>query len=262
MKTIIFDLDGTIYQNTVFHKDYIRFMLENTALENWEDDLIHLTEKIFSGEELTMNCFYKLENIDAKNPKEFISRLNKNICLNLSTDDAYNAKDIIYLGDAWSVITLIGVSLGLLSNERADILFRRIRLKMEVDGMRGNEILKENIIKLNDKYNILLMSNSYEETVREFLRQLNYENVFSKICTAAKKPFNMIKNLNNLDENILKNSTDIISIGDHSFNDLMPISKLGGATVWINPYKNINRPKCDVELSSPDDLAQYLKTLL
>ena len=38
--TIIFDLDGTIYQNTEFHRDYLRFLVDGTGLEAWADSLI------------------------------------------------------------------------------------------------------------------------------------------------------------------------------------------------------------------------------
>lgn len=35
----------------------------------------------------------------------------------------------------------------------------------------------------------------------------------------------------------------LISIGDHAFNDLMPISAIGGQTLWIDPYPGIHEPE-------------------
>ena len=35
IKTVVFDLDGTIYQNNRFHPDYIHFLLEGTPYESW-----------------------------------------------------------------------------------------------------------------------------------------------------------------------------------------------------------------------------------
>lgn len=33
IETVVFDLDGTIYQNTVFHHDYLHFLVEGTCYE-------------------------------------------------------------------------------------------------------------------------------------------------------------------------------------------------------------------------------------
>lgn len=56
--TIIFDLDGTIYQNTEFHRDYLRFLVDGTGLEAWADSLIAFADAVFAGERLVMNAFY------------------------------------------------------------------------------------------------------------------------------------------------------------------------------------------------------------
>lgn len=55
--TIIFDLDGTIYQNTEFHRDYLRFLVDGTGLEAWADSLIAFADAVFVGERLVMNAF-------------------------------------------------------------------------------------------------------------------------------------------------------------------------------------------------------------
>lgn len=53
----------------------------------------------------------------------------------------------------------------------------------------------------------------------------------------------------------------VVSIGDNAFNDLMPVAELGGRTVWMNPYPNIRRPHCDVELRTLQELCAYLAGL-
>ena len=42
VNTVIFDLDGTVYQDTTFHRDYIRFLVADAPFAQWQDDLISL----------------------------------------------------------------------------------------------------------------------------------------------------------------------------------------------------------------------------
>lgn len=261
MKTVIFDLDGTIYQNKVFHRDYIHYLMEGTDKASWESALIDFIEDTFSGKGLVMNRFYYNTQIDATSPEEFLSALKKQICPPFTYKEALIQTNALYLGDAWAVVTLIGAVLGLIAEGRGDELYYRIRKQMELDGMQGNPYLKDAIIDLSKRCNVILMSNSYEATAKEFLRQLDYENVFPRICCSANKPFDMISNLKKIDPAIFEHPDTILSIGDHAFNDLMPIAQIGGQTVWMNSYTNITESNWDLELDSLDKLAAYLKTL-
>ena len=45
-RIVIFDLDGTIYQNSVFHRGYLRTLVAGTWAEPLEADLVRLTEAI------------------------------------------------------------------------------------------------------------------------------------------------------------------------------------------------------------------------
>jgi FMN phosphatase YigB (HAD superfamily) len=71
----------------------------------------------------------------------------------------------------------------------------------------------------------------------------------------------MIRKLEQIDPAIFEQPETVISIGDHAYNDLMPIQQKGGRTVWLNPFPNIERPVCDVEVETLDELAGYLTTL-
>ena len=71
----------------------------------------------------------------------------------------------------------------------------------------------------------------------------------------------MIEKLEEIDPMIFAEPQRVLSIGDHAFNDLMPIKQKGGRTVWLNPFSNIQRAECDLELATLDDLAGYLNDL-
>lgn len=260
-KTVIFDLDGTIYQNTTFHRDYIHAMVADTPYTHWEQELIALADDIFAGKKLRMNHFYKLNTLDVNTPAELAERLEQQLCPALSYQQALTDNGVIYLGDAWAVLSLLGHAMGCLDEDRSNAIYRQTRQCMERAGMHGNPALRKAIIALHRRCRVILISNSYEQTVQEFLRQLDYSDVFSTICYSAHKPYGMIENLQHVDPLLLQHPQDLISIGDHAFNDLMPIASIGGKTVWMNPYPDIAAPACDLTLSTLDELALYLDTL-
>lgn len=259
--TVIFDLDGTIYQNTTFHRDYIRTLVDGTERESWERALVWLTEEILSGRELIMNRFYRRGVLNVSSVQELAGTLRGRLCPEMGYEEALHTDGILYLGDAWAVLALLGESIGCLQGERSDFVYRSTRESMERKGMQGSLRLKQALTSLQQRCRVILLSNSYEATVREFLRQLGFDGVFREICSSAHKPFGMIESLRKLDPEVLRRPQTLLSIGDHAFNDLMPIAAVGGKTLWMNPYSGIHKPHYDWSLQTLDELADFLDTL-
>lgn len=261
IETVVFDLDGTVYQNTVFHRDYLHFLVEGTPYECWQQRLVEFAEQVYGGRRLQMNCFYRLRRLECRTPEDFFDGLEQCLCPPLTYREALPRQDILYLGDAWAVLILIGKSLGLLDGGRNEDVFRRTRRKMEQDGIVGCPALAEEIRRLARRRRVVLLSNSYRDTVEEFLRQLGMEDTFPTLCCSANKPADMIRTLYRAVPAAAENPRGMVSIGDNAFNDLMPVAELGGRTVWLNPYPHIRSPRCDVELRTLQELCTYLAGL-
>lgn len=255
IKTIVFDLDGTIYQDVFFYKKYIHFLVENTKYSDWEKEIVAFCDKVFNGEKLKMNDNYKVITKEFTSSGEFFIALEDSHCTSVG-------KDTINLGDAWSVMTLIGQTLGLYSEGRGDEIFAKTRKSMVEEGLVSDRKLYETIKKIGKKYNVILLSNSYESTAKEFLNNINYEDAFTKIGFSSIKPHGMIEALNKVCPQALNEPETIMTIGDHAFNDLEPLAAKGAKTIWINPYPNIAKVKCDKELKTTVDLANFLETLI
>ena len=71
----------------------------------------------------------------------------------------------------------------------------------------------------------------------------------------------MIASLQALDPALLARPEALISIGDHAFNDLMPISAIGGQTLWIDPYPGIHEPEYTRCVHTLAELAAFLDTI-
>ena len=259
IKTIVFDLDGTIYQNNSFHSDYIHFLLEGTGKTHWEKPLVDFIDGIFAGRNLVMNAYYKNEIIPDTGIDDYFSALQLARLPDMPFEEAAARTDLIYLGDAWAVITLIGKTLGLLENGRGDILYQKTREKMSRDGMRGNSRLRSAIQELSRHYETVLLTNSYQETAQDFLSQLGFLGIFRKVVYSADKPHGMVKSLALQCPQLLTCPPSVLSVGDHAFNDLMPLQALGCKTLWINPFENVRRFHADITVRTLDELAGCLE---
>ena len=69
------------------------------------------------------------------------------------------------------------------------------------------------------------------------------------------------KALNDMEPGILQEPRRLLTIGDHAFNDLFPLARLGARTLWVNPYPAIHKPPCDGEVATTGELADYLDRL-
>ena len=261
IQTIVFDLDGTIYQNTVFHRDYLRFLVEGTGKADWADSLIAFADAVFRGERLVMNAFYDDAKIVAGTPETYFEALERALLPQLTYEEALDRAGCIYTGDAWAVVTLMGKTLGLLEDGRGDTVYRRTRDKMNADGMRGCERLRSAIQGLDGDFRAILLTNSYESTAVDFLRQLGFLNTFPEIVFSANKPAGMIDALRRRDAALLEHPERVLTVGDHAFNDLMPLQRLGCRSLWINPFDNIHTPAVDMTVRTPEELAGFLEGL-
>lgn len=264
IRTIVFDLDGTIYQDLTFHRDYIGFLTEGTSKASWRDALIAFTDEVFAGRALVMNSFYRnaaLEEAEGASPEPFLEALARAHAPEVSALDMPAKSEYTYLGDAWAVVTLLGETLGLFYDDRCNAVYRKTRAKMEADGMRGNAVLLEAVLRAGKRFDTVLLSNSYEQTAREFMRQLGFEGAFDRMGFGANKPYGLVEALRLQCPRALDEPQSVLTVGDHAFNDLIPLSHLGCRTLWINPYEGINPAPHDDTVKSLTELAAYLDGL-
>lgn len=258
IKVIVFDLDGTLYQDFTVHKQYLHFMVEGTDKEPWEHALVDFTEEVLRGNRLKMNAFYRMDAVGANEPKRYFKEVERAL---LPVETAAPGEERIYLGDVWAVLTLIGYSLGLYDPERCQTIYRRTRAAMEESGMTGNKRLGDAIRRANACCETILLSNSDEKTALNMLDRLGFSGLFQTIGFSAGKPFGMVDKLKSCCPAGLENPGSILAVGDHAYNDLEPLRKIGCRTLWMNPYPGIHEPQYDLSLRTLDELADYINSL-
>lgn len=261
IRTVLFDLDGTIYQNLTFNRIYIRNLTAGTPLASWQESLLAYTEEVFAGRRLIMNRAYSTLPLPAPDPESYFAALEGALLPDLSYEELLQQEHCLFLGDAWAVLALLGKTLGLLEGSRLDAVYRMSRRDMSQEGMEGDKKLRDAIIRLGKRCETVLVSNSYEDTAWDFLCQLGYDGIFSRCCFSAGKPGGLEKALNDMEPGILQEPRRLLTIGDHAFNDLFPLARLGARTLWVNPYPAIHKPPCDGEVATTGELADYLDRL-
>ena len=106
-RIVIFDLDGTIYQNSVFHRGYLRTLVAGTWAEPLEADLVRLAEAIFAGRELDMNRFYRRGRAEAATVPELVQALRKRVLPGMTYAEALHAQIEKYASSVTPAVILI-----------------------------------------------------------------------------------------------------------------------------------------------------------
>ena len=255
MKTIILDCDGTVYQDLDFDLVYFEYILRNDS--RFELKHLHeLCELITQGEILRMNTQIQLPEKHAQTMTELTDMLAHLETVKVTLN---NDPHLLYLGDLWAVLTLIGKCIGI-DEQTAQKAFYHTRSR-HLKRLEVNHALNDAIRRCNEKMTVCLLTNSPEDTAHEFIEKLGLTDAFSVILYDCHKPYGLMDAIKAYNPQILDDIETITMIGDHYYNDLFQLTALGAATIWMNPYPKIHRPNQIFELNTLKELTAYLNCL-
>jgi FMN phosphatase YigB (HAD superfamily) len=252
---ILFDLDGTVYQDLNVHRYYIPFLVENSKYADWAPALCQFCDKVLAGEALQMNAFYLPSSRDFNSPEELFRHIAA-----MQVPEA--ELEAINLGDLWALLSLIGSSLGLTENGRGEELYLRTRAKMLANAEPVDPRFRQVLDRLTQNYLTILMSNSGQEVAEEYLSAIGLKDAFTVSKFSAGKPQDLLVSLDKIDKKILQSPSALLTIGDFYYNDLALLRELGAKSVWMNPFPGVKSMPCDLELRSVPDLRMFLEKLV
>ncbi|MDR6550236.1 HAD hydrolase-like protein [Paenibacillus qinlingensis] len=271
IKVIIFDMDGTLYQEDTFMDRYIRYLLEGTE---WEQDTqfsIASSRKILSGNHtIKLGHFYhKLDDVAlVQNAGRFVHGFlsNGDELEGQEFAEKYAALSIydtnlIYMGDPWGIVNTIRHKCKI-HEEQMKIAFERVREEMILEpyqfGLQHD--LFQTIHNLTAIDRKILMTNTYEKSGIDFLHYMQIHHMFNEIYCGADKPFGIQKYMASLLEQGY-HAHEVLSIGDNPWNDLYPVKQAGGRTCFISPYQNGDNQQWDLRLHTLDELKQLMQAI-
>lgn len=274
IEAVIFDLDGTLYQDVSFHRRYIAYLLEGTEHEEQTDRFIEIADQILrNNHPVKIGCFYdfKLDCAWQGNRDEVTEvitwdgeRLNPEK-LNRgpwAENRVFPHDSFFYIGDAWSVVALLAKRFSL-SYDKIKEAFTRLRESMlsEPYVIRRHQPLIDAIHSLTPLKRKILITNTFAASGRKFVQYLGLERCFDQIIYDGNKPQGMDFVVKALLQDGQYKPQQILSIGDNAWNDLHPVHRAGGRTIWVSPFTSVDTEHWDAACTSLDELTELLLAL-
>ncbi|OCT13547.1 hypothetical protein A8709_18295 [Paenibacillus pectinilyticus] len=264
IEIVLFDLDGTLYQDGTFYKRYLELLFGNgETVANLDEILVEMAS-LLEGTHISSVGDWYYPSTDTwtretlGNNPPLIHRNWKGVEVEVEPDQAQQISPI-YAGDAWSLVSIFAFKHGVGEAQRQQA-FQQVRKEMlqGTSSFERHAGLYEAIGHLTDVRSKLLLTNSPANTGREFIAALGCSELFTEIVYGAEKPSGLERFMTDLMLREGLQPDQILSIGDHAWNDLYPVRKLGGRTAWISAYLSSDPSQWDVQLSTLDELAALL----
>lgn len=261
INVVIFDMDGTLYQDYSFMGRYISKMMNGRFPEAETEETVAWAYGILEGKNpLKMGFMYEPDKLVFYRQQDMKPVASYN-WEGLETELTVNEeKPLIYLGDPWGIAQLMAVKKNISEGvvKQAFIDVRSEMLTEAYSIIKQTELFGE-IQKLENKQ-VILMTNSPLPTAQEFVDFLEINDVFDEFYFDGKKPFGIQQLLNRLLAEGYE-AHEILSVGDHPWNDLYPVYQAGGHTCLISEYKHDDETKWTESVRTMDELTGLIRKL-
>jgi FMN phosphatase YigB (HAD superfamily) len=273
VKAIVFDLDGTLYEETHHFEYYAAQVAKRLREEDqhrfWEDYRAVLSGRhplrIGSVYDAGKDLILYLQN-------GFVSeayRWNGEKLAVAEVKAIYPAQvkidldRLFSIGDLWWVPSSIGRHYGLTNEETYAAFLETREWMMGPDFvMNGVPGLAETLEKLKNNVALILMTNSPEPDSEAILHKLKLADVFHRKIFQAGKPIKTASHLQTIRDRYHIQYEEMISIGDNLENDILPASRLGCRTIFIDAYRLAKQGDADVIVASMSECVPVLRRLL
>ncbi|MBM7702199.1 HAD family hydrolase [Metabacillus iocasae] len=266
---IVFDLDGTLYEDT-HHFDYYAIKLEQKIAPRYRTMYRQDYEHVLSGQHaLRVGRIYDVKNdliLSIKNKKaDRVHRWNGTRLSQQELKRLYpntinvNLDDMLSIGDLWWVPSSIARHYGV-SNEESYDAFLQTREYMMSDQfqMKRVEGLKELLETISLKCKLVLLTNSPERDSEAIIHKLGLDHVFHKKIFMGQKPTMTTQRFEEVKRHFQIDFENMLSVGDNLINEIAPAKELGCSTIYIDPFHIGNEASADVTVERITDAISIL----
>lgn len=271
-KLIIFDLDGTVYED-IHHFDYyvnaIKHQLpkeiQNKFLQDYQS-VLNYNHSIKFGR--IYDTHEDLIIVQVKNEIKEVYAWDGSRIDTLKASQLYpkpvaiDMQRYLSIGDLWWVPSAIAAHYGLERSETQKSFFKTREYMMGPDfNMVPVPGFKDSLEKLKENIPLILMTNSPEVDSEVILSKLGLSDMFTEKIFSASKPTQTFKHLQYLSEKYNVKYNEILSVGDNYINEILPAQQLSCQTIYIDHHKT-----CDDEqgiiVNEVRDVIPYLQNLI
>jgi FMN phosphatase YigB (HAD superfamily) len=273
VKAIVFDLDGTLYEETHHFEYYAEQVAKRLREEDqhrfWEDYRAVLSGRhplrigsvYDAGEDLILFLQNGIVNEAYRwDGKKLDEEEVKKIYPERVTIDLDR---LFSIGDFWWVPSSIGRHYGLTNEDTYAAFLETREWMMGPDfAMNGVPGLAETLEQLKNRTVLILMTNSPEPDSEAILQKLRIAHMFDHKIFQAGKPIKTASHLQTIRDRYHIQYEEMISIGDNLENDILPARRLGCRTIFIDAYGLAKQGDADVIVASMSECVPVLRRLL
>jgi HAD superfamily hydrolase (TIGR01549 family) len=270
VKLVVFDLDGTLYEDThhffyyanrikgklpfelqpIFEKEYDSALINQHPLiigrvYDTEQDLILVQRNGIVKEA------YRWEGTPLAQAE--VEKLYP-IAIEVNLDD------MISIGDLWWLPSSIGRHYGL-TGDQSYQAFLETREYMMGPDFQMNRIpdLMETLQKLRNDRRLILVTNSPEPDSSAILHKLGLLEIFHERIFLAQKPTKTKEVFLRLINDYKVRPEEVLSVGDNGINEILPAQTLGCQTIYIDPHRIAEPKDADWIVQSMSEVVQFFK---
>jgi FMN phosphatase YigB (HAD superfamily) len=272
IKVIVFDLDGTLYEDT-HHFHYYAKRLQDKLPLMVQDKFDHDYRLFQEGKHaLKIGRVYDVEKdlilvqldgiVQEAYQWDGTPLEKEKIKLFYPKPITIDLDSMLNVGDLWWVPASIARHYGL-TNEESYQAFLETRKYMMTPEFQMTKIpgLKETLEEISDEIKLVLMTNSPKQDSEVILSKLDLHQVFHKKIFMAKKPTLTQQHFASIKKEFNVDYEQILSIGDNWLNEILPAKKLGCSTILIDSHQIADDQFADIIVSTISKLIPVLKKL-
>ncbi|MFC0189760.1 HAD family hydrolase [Fictibacillus aquaticus] len=245
-KLLVFDLDGTLYEDTD-HFDYYCRQLQARVKESEKEAFWQTYESMKKGEHpVSIGKVYDIKNDTAVTVEPLSLQVTKvesfqgeewpaeKVSQEYSGELVYDFERLIAIGDGWWLPYATAIHFGLSQDDTWEC-YNATKEYMVTDefSLTKTPGLKEALIKLCGEKKIVLMTNSEREDVGRLLDELELTGLFHAVHTESQKPLRSKQLLQEILESFNVKPEEAVSIGDNFINEIAPALLIGMKAIYI-----------------------------
>jgi FMN phosphatase YigB (HAD superfamily) len=249
-KLLIFDLDGTLYEDTD-HFDYYCRLLQQRAADDKKQAFWDTYESMKKGNHpVAIGKVYDIKNDASVTVDPMTLQVTKvtsfdgedwpaeKIKQEYAGDLVYDFERLIAIGDGWWLPYATAMHFGLKQSDTWEC-YNATKEYMVSDQFNLTKTpgLKEALEKLKDKKKLVLLSNSEREDVKRLLNELELEGIFHSLFSEGHKPLKTKEKMQAILDEFHVQPDEAVSIGDNFINEIAPALLMGLKAIYIQPNR-------------------------
>lgn len=268
IEVLIFDLDGTLYEDT-HHFDFYATKLCDKLPSYKQEAFTADYKAILNGEHpLKMGMAYDVVNdVILKHRDGKIIETYQWDGTKLANQNNHSLQDdfhsLLHIGDLWWVPAAVARHYGL-SNEMAEQSFLETREYMMTPEYKLDELngFKETLEELSLNKKLVLLTNSPKKDSEVILTKLGCSHFFTDKIFNGQKPIQTKQHIQQIQEKYKLGYENILCIGDNAINEILPAQELGCKTLLIDPHEISKPSDADVIVGNLSEMLSVLKRLV